>query len=114
VPEVVEALKRREWPGNVRELKNAVERLAILADGDTITLAGLGEIESGRAAGAGLSPASEGTFQEYKESAERAFILGKLQENDWNVSETARKIEMPRSNLYKKIEKYGLRREERE
>jgi two-component system, NtrC family, nitrogen regulation response regulator NtrX len=47
------------------------------------------------------------TFAEFKERAERAFILAKLRENDWNVSETAR-IEMPRSNLYKKIEKYGL------
>jgi two-component system nitrogen regulation response regulator NtrX len=112
-PEVLEALKRREWPGNVRELKNAVERLAILSEGQTITLAGLDEIEPGLDGGEAPSPGAEGTFQEYKESAERAFILGKLQENDWNVSETARKIEMPRSNLYKKMEKYGLRREER-
>jgi two-component system nitrogen regulation response regulator NtrX len=111
-PEALEALKLRDWPGNVRELKNAIERLAILSDGNTITLFGLEEIEPGSAGGP--PPGSEGTFQEYKESAERAFILSKLQENDWNVSETARKIEMPRSNLYKKIEKYGLRREERE
>jgi two-component system nitrogen regulation response regulator NtrX len=111
-PEALEALKRREWPGNVRELKNAVERLAILTEGNSITLAGLEEIAPGRE-GAAPPAAAEGTFQEYKESAERAFILSKLVENDWNVSETARKIEMPRSNLYKKIEKYGLRREER-
>jgi two-component system, NtrC family, nitrogen regulation response regulator NtrX len=50
---------------------------------------------------------SADTFSEFKERAERAFILAKLRENDWNVSETARSIEMPRSNLYKKIEKYG-------
>ena len=39
-----------------------------------------------------------------------AFLLGKLQEHDWNVSETARTLRMPRSNLYKKIERYGLSR----
>jgi two-component system, NtrC family, nitrogen regulation response regulator NtrX len=39
---------------------------------------------------------------------------GPLRDHDWNVSETARVIEMPRSNLYKKIEKYGLVREETE
>ena len=111
-PEALEALKLREWPGNVRELKNAVERLAILSEGQTITLFGLEEIGPGREGGAGAPAAGEGTFQEYKESAERAFILGKLQENDWNVSETARKIEMPRSNLYKKIEKYRMVRED--
>lgn len=51
------------------------------------------------------------TFEEFKESAERAFLAAKLGENDWNVSETARKLDMPRSNLYKKIEKHGLARQ---
>jgi len=50
------------------------------------------------------------TFEEFKQAAERAFLLGKLQEHDWNVSETARTLQMPRSNLYKKIERYGLAR----
>jgi two-component system nitrogen regulation response regulator NtrX len=51
------------------------------------------------------------TFVEFKESAERAYIVQKLRENEWNVAETARRIEMPRSNLYKKIERYGLVRD---
>jgi two-component system nitrogen regulation response regulator NtrX len=51
------------------------------------------------------------TFEEFKHAAERAFLLGKLREYDWNVSETARGLDMPRSNLYKKIERYGLSRE---
>ncbi|MFQ6047430.1 MAG: helix-turn-helix domain-containing protein, partial [Gemmatimonadales bacterium] len=50
------------------------------------------------------------TFEEFKESSERAFLEAKLQERGWNVSETARALSMPRSNLYKKIEKYGLGR----
>ena len=40
-----------------------------------------------------------------------AYSLAKLREHDWNVSETARAIDMPRSNLYKKIERFGLLRE---
>jgi two-component system nitrogen regulation response regulator NtrX len=55
--------------------------------------------------------AEVGTFERFKTEAEKTFLLGKLAENDWNVSETARKLDMPRSNLYKKIEKYGLSRE---
>jgi two-component system nitrogen regulation response regulator NtrX len=51
-------------------------------------------------------------FSEFKENAKMAFIAHKLHVNDWNVSETARQIYMPRSNLYKKIEKYGLHRKE--
>jgi two-component system nitrogen regulation response regulator NtrX len=51
------------------------------------------------------------TFDEFRQVAERAFLLAKLREYDWNVSETARGLEMPRSNLYKKMERYGLSRE---
>jgi two-component system nitrogen regulation response regulator NtrX len=52
------------------------------------------------------------TFSDFKDRAERAYILQRLREHDWNVAETARQIDMPRSNLYKKIEKYGLVRED--
>jgi two-component system nitrogen regulation response regulator NtrX len=51
------------------------------------------------------------TFEDFKLAAERAFLLAKLRQHDWNVAETAREIDMPRSNLYKKIERYGLTRE---
>ncbi len=51
------------------------------------------------------------TFEDFKQAAERAFLLAKLREHDWNVSETARALDMPRSNLYKKIERYALSRE---
>ena len=40
-----------------------------------------------------------------------ARLWAKLREFDWNVSETARRLAMPRSNLYKKIERYGLARD---
>jgi two-component system nitrogen regulation response regulator NtrX len=52
------------------------------------------------------------TFDEFRDAAERAFLLAKLREFDWNVSETARALDMPRSNLYKKIERYTLVRGE--
>ena len=51
------------------------------------------------------------TFEEFKHAAERAYLLAKLRTFDWNVSEAARALAMPRSNLYKKIERYGLSRE---
>jgi two-component system nitrogen regulation response regulator NtrX len=52
------------------------------------------------------------SFSDYRDAAEKAFLERKLLENDWNVSETARQLDMQRSHLYKKIEKYGLSREE--
>ena len=120
-PDAVKRLAAYDWPGNIRELRNAVERLLILANGPVVTgeaverIAGLGQGEAGDArrtdglAGAPWTRAA--TFEEFKQIAERTYILAKLQENDWNVSETARTLDMPRSNLYKKIERYGLARE---
>jgi two-component system nitrogen regulation response regulator NtrX len=113
--DAVKRLQRMDWPGNIRELRNTVERLLILSSGDSV---GADEVEllvtGQQASGGGLSGdlLSCATFAEFKDSAERAFILTKLRENEWNVSETARVTEMPRSNLYKKIERYGLVREE--
>jgi two-component system nitrogen regulation response regulator NtrX len=52
------------------------------------------------------------TFETFKLEKKKAFLVAKLREHDWNVSETARTLDMPRSNLYKKIERYGLTREE--
>jgi two-component system nitrogen regulation response regulator NtrX len=119
-PEALKRLAAYDWPGNIRELRNAVERLLILAPGPAITLAdveriaGVGAREGGGTGPVDVSAAPwmrAATFEEFKQVAERTYILAKLQENDWNVSETARTLDMPRSNLYKKIERYGLARE---
>lgn len=112
--EAIERLQRMDWSGNVRELRNTVERLLILVTGNEITATDVDLLVGGQSTGGALSAdlLNVGTFAEFKEAAERAFILHKLRENDWNVSETARLLDMPRSNLYKKIEKYELVREE--
>ena len=110
----MERLKTLTWPGNVRELRNTVERLLILSDGSEITSDDVDLLTSSRARS--VDPGREllalDNFSAFKEEAERAYIVGKLRANDWNVAETARRIEMPRSNLYKKIERYGLVRED--
>ena len=111
--EALERMQRMDWPGNVRELRNTVERLMILSSGPAIAADDVDLLVSGQMKGGGLSSdlLSCQTFAEFKEAAERAFIIQKLRENDWNVSETARILDMPRSNLYKKIERYELVRE---
>jgi two-component system nitrogen regulation response regulator NtrX len=103
-----------EWSGNVRELRNTVERLLILARGNEISVGDVDRLAGGAQSSGALTGdlLTAGTFAEFKERAERAFIVAKLREHDWNVSETARAIDMPRSNLYKKIERYALIREE--
>jgi two-component system nitrogen regulation response regulator NtrX len=110
----VARLAELPWPGNVRELRNTVERLMILSPGPTVEPSDVDLLASGGSAAVGLGAEflHAETFGDFKERAERAFILQKLRENEWNVAETARRVDMPRSNLYKKIERFGLVRDE--
>jgi two-component system nitrogen regulation response regulator NtrX len=112
--DAIARLQQLDWPGNVRELRNTIERLLILSSGPRVTADDVDRLVGRRA------DTSEGglgslldvqTFEEFKHAAERAYLLAKLRAFDWNVSETARALDMPRSNLYKKIERYGLSRE---
>lgn len=108
----LEALADPEWPGNVRQLKNAVARLMILSGGDAVErrdVDALVRADDSEPGVPGDMMALE-TLSEFKDAAEKAFIAGKLREHDWNVSEAARRMGMPRSNLYKKIERHGLQR----
>ena len=111
--EAVDRLATLDWPGNVRELRNTVERLLILSPGEAVRAVDVDALVGAATAGDGLGTAllTTDTFGDFKEQAELVYITHKLRENDWNVSETARQIDMPRSNLYKKIEKYGLNRD---
>ena len=76
-----------------------------MTGGDTIDVADLPDVRpvAGRRrrrpapAGDG-EPAKAGTLREFKDNAERAFLVGKLRENGWNISKTAEVIDTPRSN----------------
>jgi len=107
--EALEAMADHPWKGNVRELKNIVERLMIMAEKDTIEAKDL-PLPLYEACEVGL-PAAGGvkTLREFRDIAEKDFILAKLEANGWNISQTAREIDTPRSNLYKKLEQYGIK-----
>ena len=115
--EALAILRELPWRGNIRELRNAVERLIIMTAGDEISAAdipaGLGlALASGPAIPANslLIPHDAG-LQKFKDAAERAYLVAKLREMDWNIAATAKAIETPRSNLYKKLEAYAISRE---
>ena len=111
-PAAIDFLKGARWKGNVRELKNTVERLIIMTPGETIDVDDLRDVvrlePKPQAADNDKNP---NTLREFKESAERAFLVGKLREHNWNISKTAEVIGTPRSNLYKKLEQYGITQE---
>jgi two-component system, NtrC family, nitrogen regulation response regulator NtrX len=110
-PAALKALQDAAWRGNVRELRNMIERLVIMGPSDAIDITDL-PAEFFRAPADIISGALRlNTLQEFKDEAEKAFILAKLREHGWNVSKTAEAIDTPRSNLYKKIEQYNIKRE---
>lgn len=110
-PKAIYELQQVNWTGNIRELRNIIERLVILSD-NKIT-----EEEVNTFVPAS-SPASDPTelferfhkFQDFKDHMEKMFIEYKLQKNNWNVSKSAEEIDIQRSHLYNKIEKYNLKR----
>jgi two-component system nitrogen regulation response regulator NtrX len=112
--EAIRMLRRQPWPGNVRELKNVVERMALFCRGPMVEPDEvLNVIDASTNRGRELA-AFQGTHPEFMEWAEQQFLQRRLEENGWNVTRTAQELGMQRSNLYKKIEKYGLARPERE
>src|SRR6476646_9657306 len=118
-PAAMDVLSRSRWKGNIRELRNTVERLNIMTSGDTIDVADLPETVRSNVGGGLTSPKASGdseatkvgTLREFKENAERNFLVGKLRDNGWNISKTAEVIGTPRSNLYKKLEQYQITQE---
>jgi two-component system nitrogen regulation response regulator NtrX len=118
-PAAVAALQRYRWKGNIRELRNTVERLIIMTTGDTIDVSDLPDAVRSPSGGAPaapkpggeMSPPRAGTLREFKDDAERAYLVAKLRENAWNISKTAEVIDTPRSNLYKKLEQYQISQE---
>ena len=103
-----EALLSYPWPGNVRELRNAVERATILCDGGLITLEHL-PIHVGRPEPA--TPERMETFPPggiQLDAIERDLIARALQEAENNRSRAARLLGITRSQLYSRMQKYGL------
>jgi len=103
-------MRRHPWRGNVRELRNTIERLLIMVPDEEIRPEHLVGVLR-RSDGPGVAPESAASLKNFKESAERTFIVQKLRENRWNISATAAAIGTPRSNLYKKLEQYGITQE---
>jgi len=106
--DLVSRLTEYSWPGNVRELRNIIERMVITSGADCLTSEDLPPLGEGRR----VRPESfvqASTYEEFKELSEKAFLENKLSRNKWNISKTAKDLGMQRSNLYKKMQKLGIK-----
>jgi DNA-binding NtrC family response regulator len=110
--DAIKILQAQPWTGNVRELRNIVERIIIIVDKKEITSKDIDFLFTGTQASLDNLIDTSNSFQEFKEKAERAFILKQLKANDWNISKTAEILDIQRSHLYTKMKKYGIEKEE--
>jgi two-component system nitrogen regulation response regulator NtrX len=103
-------LVEHDWPGNVRELKNFIERLVIMVPQDVITAKDIPLLIEGdhEIPGAALPLFASESFRTAKMDFEKEYIVKKLKEFDGNISKTAEAIGIERSNLHRKIKRYGL------
>jgi two-component system nitrogen regulation response regulator NtrX len=110
-PKALEELKTMRWDGNIRELRNVMERLVILSD-QKITEDEVKSFVTNTQAKETPTDLFEqfDKFQDFKEHIEKLFIEHKLRKFNWNVSKTAEILDIQRSHLYNKIEKFDLRR----
>lgn len=105
---VMDLFEQYGWKGNVRELRNLVERLLIMSEGDTITEYDLPDYMRTTKKEDHISFKNIKSWKEFKLRSEKSFLEEKLREYNFNIAKTAREINIPRSNLYKKIEFIGI------
>jgi two-component system, NtrC family, nitrogen regulation response regulator NtrX len=116
--EALESLAEHRWPGNVRELFNLLERVAIFHSGGEVgareVRALLGR-ELASSPSPGESPGEDTTpLAERLRAFERNAIAEALEASEGRVAEAARLLQTDRANLYRRMERLGLRQEDSE
>ncbi len=109
-PEALDRLQRYGWPGNVRELRNLIERLVIMAPGDSISGADLAFLQTDSEPTGATEPpgATPLPLHEARDRFERDYILRALAQQHGNMSRTAEVLGVERSNLYRKMRAFGI------
>ena len=97
--DALKTLKQCDWPGNVRELENAIERAVVLSKSRTLRAEDFSFL--------GAQPAAHGKNRSLREM-ERSYIRDILDECGWNVTRSAKILNINRVTLHKKINRYQL------
>jgi len=104
-------LRRYGWPGNIRELKNLVQRLLILGSGEEIGVTEIEQAISAQPAGGGATAQAlpyDLPLREAREKFEHDYLLHQLMEVGGSVGKLAKRVEMERTHLYRKLRSLGI------
>lgn len=112
-PKVIEVFDHYDWPGNIRELRHILHQSICLSKNDDLLL----NVHSLpdhllHQSVSSLTPLSEATISDLKtamDEYECALIKTILLENNFNISQTAKQLDISRQSLHYKINKYHLR-----
>lgn len=123
--DALDVLAKHDWPGNVRELRNVIERMVVLSDADLRLQDVPAELRDAAVEEPSTLPAdgavaalieagrAELPLKAFREAVERAYILQRLREHDFNVSRTAAALDVERTHLHRKMKLLGISRGDR-
>lgn len=97
--DAVRILNEYAWPGNIRELENIMERAVYLTSGSFITVSNLPNV---------IIDSDIQRKYSVKNDSEKERIIAVLEKNRWNIKDSVKELDMPRSTLYYKIKKYNI------
>ena len=102
---LMETLEQYPWPGNIRELENLIERMVILRRSNKLTVDDLpDDFGTAERVGSPRRDRENLTFHE----AEKQLVLDALEKHDWNRSQAAKYLKIPRHVLIYRMKKYGI------
>lgn len=106
---VMQRLLAYEWPGNIRQLCNVLRTMVALREGPVINLSDipdelLAEQERPRDTEGGLP-----VLDDPLALAERTALLNELRNRNWNVVKVARRLNLSRNTIYRKMRVYGIK-----
>lgn len=109
--EVIELLLSYRWPGNVRELEHVIEAAMHIVEGELIETQHLPIylIENNEDSEIYITPlVKTGSLNKAVEQLERKMITTALSKTQGNITNASKILEIPRSTLQYKIEKYNI------
>jgi len=107
--QAMDLLINYDWPGNVRELENIIERAVILEEGDEITVDSLPDKIKNH-----INSSKKIVMQKAKmtlEELEKEYLISVLEETNWQKKKASSILGINASTLYRKIQRYGIKRE---